>query len=180
MSNFDFKKWLFENRSGIYQKAFLLREFNREDGYSDETENRDDMTEINPASLGVGQAEADREMQQQDDLNSDMVDNVSMGVAAETVGWANIEKSADNGLEAYSDKIKKHDFYYKMTTDARFDKGEQEVAELKRIYSQLSDDDKQRALDLYRDRASYYYPEKEYPLFAQRLKTYTTADFKGA
>lgn len=83
MSNFDYKQWLFENKLGAYGKASLVKEFHSGDGFSDEHENRDDMNEINPAALGVGQAMADAEMEKQDDLNSDMVDNVSMGVVAE-------------------------------------------------------------------------------------------------
>jgi len=83
MNNFDLKQWLYENKQGAYGKAARLNEFYSEDGYSDEVVNRDDMNEINPAALGVGQARADAEMQKQDDLNGDMVDNVSMGVVAE-------------------------------------------------------------------------------------------------
>ena len=84
MNNFDLKQWLFENKVGAYGKASLLNEFNHEDGFSDETENRDDMNEINPAALGVGQAVADAEMEKQDDdERGDMVNNASMGVVAE-------------------------------------------------------------------------------------------------
>lgn len=83
MNNFDLKQWLYENKQGAYGKATRLNEFYSEDGYSDEVVNRDNMNEINPAALGVGQAVADAEMQKQDDLNGDMVDNASMGVVAE-------------------------------------------------------------------------------------------------
>jgi hypothetical protein len=76
MNDFDFKKWLFENKQGAYKKASLLREFDSVDGFSDGTTNRDDMNEIS-------QAMADAEMEREDDLRGDMVDNVSMGVVAE-------------------------------------------------------------------------------------------------
>ena len=181
MEQFNFKQWLMDNRMGAYSKASLRESLDVDGAFGDDNVNRDDLKELNPAALGVGQAVADREMQKQDDMKGDWVDNVSMDVTAETVGWANIEKPADGGVDAYLDKVNNHDFYYKMSDDSRkFDKGEQEKAELKQIYAQLSDEDKQRALDAYRDRAEYWYPEKEYPLFAQRLKTLTTKSFEGA
>ena len=77
MKDFNLKQWLFENKLGAYEKASRMNEFYSEDGYSDEVENRGDMNEIDPATLGIGQAVADAEMEKQDDLNSDMVDDVS-------------------------------------------------------------------------------------------------------
>ena len=181
MKDFNLKQWLFENKLGAYEKASRMNEFYSEDGYSDEVENRGDMNEIDPATLGIGQAVADAEMEKQDDLNSDMVDNVSMGVAAETVGYANIEKPADSGLATYLDKLQKHDFYYRMSSSSRtYDRGLDQENELKAIYSQLSDADKQSALDAYKEKAEVYYPANKYPLFADRLKTYTTDIFQGA
>lgn len=92
MTDFNLKQWLFENRLGAYGKASLLREFDSEDGFSDETTNRGDMNEINPAALGVGQAVADAEMQKQDDdERGDMVDNASMGVVAEDQGNTDVQ-----------------------------------------------------------------------------------------
>ncbi len=92
MNNFDLKQWLFENKVGAYGKASLLNEFDSEDGFSDENKNRDDMNEINPASLGVGQAMADAEMQKQDDdERGDMVNNASMGVVAEDQGNTDVQ-----------------------------------------------------------------------------------------
>jgi len=61
MEKFNMKQWLIENKSGMYSK----------------------INEINPAALGAPQAAADAKMQQQDDLNGDMVDNVSMDTMAE-------------------------------------------------------------------------------------------------
>lgn len=63
MDNFNMKQWLQENKMGPYSKTLL--------------------NEINPAALGVGQEEADEEMQQQDAMRGTEVDNVSMGVVAE-------------------------------------------------------------------------------------------------
>lgn len=80
MSQFDLKKWLIENKSGVYSKAKVEEEFDVE---GDEVVNRGDLQELNPAALGVPQAVADREMQKQDDQNGDEVDNASMGVVAE-------------------------------------------------------------------------------------------------
>lgn len=100
MKDFNLKQWLFENKMGAYEKASRLKEFNVDDAFEDGSENRGDMNEINPATLGVGQAQADAEMEKQDDLNSDMVDNVSMGVVAERKG-----KSTDVEIKDWEVKI---------------------------------------------------------------------------
>lgn len=181
MKDFNLKQWLFENKLGAYEKASLLKELNADDAFADGHENRGDMNEINPAVLGVGQAEADVEMQKQDDLNSDMVDNASMGVAAETVGWATIEKPADTGsVDTYLDKLHKHDWFYKMSDSSRtYDRGQREEMELKQLYNQLSDIDKQKALDAYKEKAEKYYPADQYPMKAKSLATLTTKSFNG-
>lgn len=115
MSNFDYKQWLFENRLGAYSKSSLLKEFNSEDGFSDEEQNRDDMNEINPAALGVGQAVADAEMEREDDLNSDMVDNVSMGVVAEAG-----EYSTEVKIEEWEVNILGKDYIIDADVDIEF------------------------------------------------------------
>jgi hypothetical protein len=62
MNTFNMKQWLMENKSGMYSKT---------------------MNEVDPATMGLDQDEADAEMQQQDDENGDMVDNASMDTVAE-------------------------------------------------------------------------------------------------
>jgi len=79
MDNFNLKGWLIEKKAGIYSKT-RSEEFNV---HGDENVNRGDLSEVDPAALGVGQAVADREMQKQDDQNGDWVDNASMDVVAE-------------------------------------------------------------------------------------------------
>lgn len=83
MDQFNFKQWLMENRAGAYSKVSLNEALDPNKAFADDNTNRGDLQEIDPAALGVGQAVADREMQKQDDLNSDWVDNASMGVVAE-------------------------------------------------------------------------------------------------
>ena len=83
MTNFNLKQWLIENKSGMYSKISLNESLDPKKAFADDNENRGDLEEINPAALGVGQAVADREMQKQDDENSDWVDNASMDVVAE-------------------------------------------------------------------------------------------------
>lgn len=61
MTNFDMKQWLQENRIGPYNG--LLKE-----------------------NLGDAQAQADHEMEEEDDENGGMVNNVSMGTVAEARG----------------------------------------------------------------------------------------------
>jgi hypothetical protein len=95
MDNFNLKGWLIEKKAGIYSKV-RSEDF---DVHGDENLNRGDLSEVDPAALGVGQAVADREMQKRDDENGDWVDNASMDVVAEepdeTVGYAMITKPAD-------------------------------------------------------------------------------------
>ena len=67
MDNFNLKGWLIEKKAGIYSKT-RSEEFNV---HGDENVNRGDLSEVDPAALGVGQAVADREMQKQDDQNGD-------------------------------------------------------------------------------------------------------------
>lgn len=176
MKDFDLKQWLFENKLGAYEKASLLKELNVDGAFADGYENRGDMNEVNPATLGVGQAEADAEMQKQDDENSDW-----LSLANETVGWATIEKPADGGpIDTYLDKLHRHDWYYRMSDDDRtYTRGQREEAELRQLYSQLSDIDKQTALNAYIEKAEKYYPADQFPLKAQSLKTLTTKSFDG-
>lgn len=93
MNDFNLKQWLFENKMGAYEKASRLKELDVDKAFGDGDENRSDMSEIT-------QDEADIEMQKQDDLNSDMVDNVSMGVVAERKG-----KSVDVQVKDWEVKI---------------------------------------------------------------------------
>jgi len=83
MDQFNLKQWLIENKAGVYSRTSLNEALDPEKAFADDNTNRDDLQEVDPAALGLGQAVADREMQKQDDLNSDMVDNASMGVVAE-------------------------------------------------------------------------------------------------
>lgn len=80
MKNFNLKQWLIENKAGVYSKTDIPEDF---DVQGDETENRSDLQELNPASLGMQQAVADSNMQKRDDQNGDEVDNVAMDVVAE-------------------------------------------------------------------------------------------------
>lgn len=86
MEQFDLKQWLMENKAGAYSKALLKEEFDVDGAFGDDHVNRDDLEEINPAALGMGQDIADKEMQKQDDENGDWVDNASMDVVAEGGG----------------------------------------------------------------------------------------------
>jgi len=83
MDQFNLKQWLIENKAGIYTKTSLNEALDSEKAFADDYINRGDLKEMNPAALGLGQAEADIEMQKQDDENGDWVDNASMDVVAE-------------------------------------------------------------------------------------------------
>lgn len=80
MKNFNLKQWLIENKAGVYSKTDIPEDF---DVLGDEIENRSDLQELNPTSLGMQQAVADSNMQKRDDQNGDEVDNTAMDVVAE-------------------------------------------------------------------------------------------------
>lgn len=179
MTDFNLKQWLFENKLGAYQKASLLKEFNVDDAFTDGSENREDLEEVNPAALGVGQAMADAKMQKQDDEDSDW-----LSLANETVGWANIEKPAmeaeGSALDTYLHKLQKHDAYYRMSDDPRvYDRGQAEDKELRQLYSQLSDMEKQTALDAALEMSEKYWPTSQYPGMGDLRRTWTTKTFDG-
>ena len=77
MKNFNFKQWLIDNKSGMYSKTSLKEALDPENGFADDNLNRGDMYEINPASLGIGQATADAEMQMQDDETDQVINEDS-------------------------------------------------------------------------------------------------------
>lgn len=115
MTDFDLKQWLFENKVGAYEKASRLKELNADEAFGDGDENRGDLQEVDPAALGVGQAEADAEMEKQDDLNSDMVDNASMGVVAEAG-----ESSTEVHIEEWEITILGKDYIIDADVDVDF------------------------------------------------------------
>lgn len=177
MSDFNLKQWLFENKMGAYEKASRLKELEVDKAFGDGDENRGDLDEVNPAALGVGQEEADAEMQKQDDLNSDW-----LSLANETVGWATIEKPAGEAsmLATYLDKLKKHDAYYRMSDDPRtYNRGQAEDKELRDLYSKLSDMEKQTALDAALEMSEKYWPTDKYPGMGDLRRTWTTKTFDG-
>jgi len=164
MENFDLKKYLFENKLGMYSK----------------------VNEVNPALLGVGQAEADAEMQKQDDQNGDMVDNVSMGLEEEPKEAIGVIPSVDkvkepaSGLDQYLNALDKHDWYYTYSDDSRsWDRGRREIEDLKGIYKSLNDVDKQRALEAFKEKYTYHWNPQTHPNAEKNIKYLTTTSFDG-
>ena len=118
MQQFNMKQWLMENKSGMYSKVneansadydtIAQAEFGMDydqlgpgekEWVRDEAETKGSVNEIDPAALGAPQAAADAEMQQQDDENGDMVDNASMGVAAEAYGMEDMPDAEKYKIE---------------------------------------------------------------------------------
>lgn len=107
-------------------------------------------------------------------------DTENRGDMEETVGWATKVKLSNNLLAAYIDKLNTYDWY--NTGIRGFNavvKRSQDKKELMKIYSELSDTERQEALDVFIRKAEKYFPEKDYPSVAQLLKTLTTANFDG-
>ncbi len=171
-------------RGLAYDTAWALDLVN---GVKDALEHSE-LEEVNPAALGIGQAEADAEMQQQDDENGDMVDNVSMGTVAEEadhmeqigVAYANKVTPAESGIDQYLSKLAHHDWFYNFSDDMRaWRKGDTEKAELKKIYQGLNDVEKQKALDAFKDTYSRMYKADQFPNAEKNIKYLTTTSFNG-
>ena len=144
------------------------------------------IREINPTTLGAPQAAADAKMQQQDDENGDMVDNASMGVMAEEpnedmTGFVNKVAPAETGLSKYLDLIHNHDWFHHFSDDPRaWRQGQAEKADLKSLYSTLTPDEKQKAMDAFIDKYLEIHDPKQFPNAANNVKYLTTNTFKGS
>jgi hypothetical protein len=152
----------------------------------------DNLEEVNPAALGAPQAAADAKMQQQDDENGDMVDNASMDVMAEddtnpmeaaygNVGSVDKVKPAETGISKYLDILNAHDWFYHFSDDHRtWQKGQADKDNLKALYSTLTPDEKQQAMDTFIDKYLQVYKPDQFPTAANNVKYLTTNTFKGA
>jgi len=157
---FNMKQWLMENKQGMYSKTLL--------------------SEMNPNDMGQAQQSADQKMETQETDDSDDLQNQQMDVSEESVGWVDKVAPADSKLSEYLEKLKNHDWYYMMSDDNRvYEKGEQEKNNLKQLYSQLTPDEKQTALDAFKEQYTYIYNPKHYPNAEQNIKYLTTDTFKG-
>ena len=144
------------------------------------------LNELNPSALGAPQAAADAKMQQQDDENGDMVDNASMDVMAEEpnedmTGFVNKVAPAETGLSKYLDLIHNHDWFHHFSDDPRaWRQGQAEKADLKSLYSTLTPDEKQKAMDAFIDKYLEIHDPKQFPNAANNVKYLTTNTFKGS
>lgn len=98
MDNFNMKQWLIENKSGMYSKTLSKEDYSEESAVTSQTQNRSDLSEMNPAALGAPQAAADARMQAKDDQNGDWVDNASMDVVAERRYYRGTEEVEDEEI----------------------------------------------------------------------------------
>jgi len=152
----------------------------------------DSLKELNPVALGAPQAAADAKMQQQDDENGDMVDNASMDVMAEddtnpmeaaygNVGSVDKVKPAETGISKYLDILNAHDWFYHFSDDHRtWQRGQADKDNLKALYSTLTPDEKQQAMDTFIDKYLQVYKPDQFPTAANNVKYLTTNTFKGA
>jgi hypothetical protein len=147
------------------------------------------LQEVNPSALGAPQAAADAKMQQQDDENGDMVDNVSMGLEEENpmeaaygnVGSVDKVKPAETGISKYLDILNAHDWFYHFSDDHRtWQKGQADKDNLKALYSTLTPNEKQQAMDTFVDKYLQVYKPDQFPAAANNVKYLTTDTFKGA
>jgi hypothetical protein len=146
----------------------------------------DDLKEIDPAALGAPQAAADAQMQQQDDQNGDEVDNVSMGLGEENpmeAAYGNEGNTApvETGIGKYLDIVHAHDWFHHFSDDHRiWQRGQADKDNLKALYSTLTPDEKQQAMDAFIDKYLQVYKPDQFPTAANNVKYLTTNTFKGA
>ena len=149
----------------------------------------DNLEEVNPSALGAPQAAADAEMQQQDDQNGDEVDNVSMGLEEENpieaaygnVGSVDKVAPAETGIGKYLDIVHAHDWFHHFSDDHRiWQRGQADKDNLKALYSTLTPDEKQQAMDAFIDKYLQVYKPDQFPTAANNVKYLTTNTFKGA
>jgi hypothetical protein len=147
------------------------------------------LNEVNPAALGAPQAAADAKMQQQDDQNGDMVDNVSMGLEEENpmeaaygnVGSVDKVKPAETSISKYLDVLNAYDWFHHFADDPRaWNKGQSDKANLRTLYSAMTPNEKQQAMDTYVDKYLQLHDPKQFPNAANNVKYLTTSTFKGA
>jgi hypothetical protein len=159
-------------------------------GVKDALEHGEDgLEEVNPSALGAPQAAADAEMQQQDDQNGDEVDNVSMGLEEENpmeaaygnVGSADKVAPAETGISKYLDILHNYDWFHHFADDPRaWRKGQSDKESLKSLYSSLTPNEKQQAIDTFTDKYLSIHDPKQFPNAANNVKYITTDTFKGA
>lgn len=153
---------------------------------------RGDLEEMSPAALGAPQAAADAKMQQQDDENRDMVDNASMDVMSEddtnpmeaaygNVGSVDKVAPAETGIGKYLDILHNHDWFHHFSDDPRaWNKGQADKDNLRSLYTSLTPDEKQQAIDTFTDKYLSIHDPKQFPNAANNVKYLTTGTFKGA
>lgn len=171
-------------RGLAYDTAWALDLVN---GVKDALEHGEDsLEEVNPSTLGAPQAAADAEMQQQDDQNGDMVDNTSMGLEEENpmeAAYGNVGNTApvEAGIGKYLDTVHAHDWFHHFSDDHRvWQRGQTDKDNLKALYSTLTPDEKQQAMDAFIDKYLQVYDPKQFPTAANNVKYLTTDTFKGA
>jgi len=149
----------------------------------------ENLEEMNPSALGAPQAAADAQMQQQDDQNGDEVDNASMGLEEENpieaaygnVGSVDNAKPAETGISKYLDIVRAHDWFHHFSDDHRiWQRGQADKDNLKALYSTLTPDEKQQAMDAFIDKYLQVYKPDQFPTAANNVKYLTTNTFKGA
>ena len=139
-------------------------------GVKDALEHGEDgLEEVNPSALGAPQAAADAEMQQQDDPMEAAYGNVGNTAPVET------------GIGKYLDTVHAHDWFHHFSDDHRiWQRGQTDKDNLKALYSTLTPDEKQQAMDAFIDKYLQVYDPKQFPTAANNVKYLTTDTFKGA
>ena len=78
------------------------------------------------------------------------------------------------GFSDYQKAITSHDWYYQMSDSSRtYDRGEDEIRNIKKIYASLDDSDKKKAFSVWAELYKKNYPNSDH------AKSIKQDDFKG-
>ena len=82
-----------------------------------------------------------------------------------------LNESEQSSIEKYNDLLKKHDWYFQMSDDDRvYDKGMKEKDEIRSAFSSLSDEDKKKGFETWKELYKKHYPESDYKIEFEKFK----------
>ena len=135
------------------------------------------LEEINPAALGAAQDAADAHFDQDSIAHQEGAEVEEQTINAPI----NKQVPAETGLSKYLDILHAHDWFHHFSDDHRiWQRGQADKDNLKALYSNLTPDEKQQAMDAFIDKYLQVYKPDQFPTAANNVKYLTTDTFKGA
>lgn len=132
---------------------------------------------IRENDLSAGQDAADAHFDQEEDKSY----GNTMEAAYGNVGSVDKVAPAETGISKYLDILHNYDWFHHFSDDPRaWRKGQSDKESLKSLYSSLTPNEKQQAIDTFTDKYLSIHDPKQFPNAANNVKYITTDTFKGA